>query len=88
MIVITTPAGQIGRQVLGKDVRFQQIAFEAYKDRFVRLGMSDEMAQGYADMAWAKNEGLDNSAQRTPENSTPTSFRQWCEEVFKPAVAP
>jgi hypothetical protein len=24
---------------------------------------------------------------RTPENSTPTSFRQWCEEVLKPAVA-
>src|SRR6478609_4627801 len=33
-------------RVLGKDVRFQQITFEAYKDRFVRLGMSDAMAQG------------------------------------------
>jgi uncharacterized protein YbjT (DUF2867 family) len=74
-------------QVLGKDVRFQQITFEAYTDRFVRLGVSDAMAQGYADMAWAKNEGLDNGVQRTPENSTPTSFRQWCEEVLKPAVA-
>jgi uncharacterized protein YbjT (DUF2867 family) len=74
-------------QVLGQDVRFQQITFEAYKDRFVRLGMSDAMAQGYTDMAWAKNEGLDNGVQRTPENSTPTSFRQWCEEVLKPAVA-
>ena len=78
---------EIMSQVLGKDVRFQQITFEAYKDRFVRLGMSDAMAQGYADMAWAKNEGLDNDVQRTPENSTPTSFRQWCEEVLKPAVA-
>jgi uncharacterized protein YbjT (DUF2867 family) len=74
-------------QVLGQDVHFQQITFEAYKDRFVRLGMSDAMAQGYSDMAWAKNEGLDNGVQRTPENSTPTSFRQWCEEVLKPAVA-
>ena len=74
-------------QVLGKDVCFQQITFEAYKDRFVRRGVSDAMAQGYTDMAWAKNEGLDNGVQRTPENSTPTSFRQWCEEVLKPAVA-
>ena len=49
---------EIMSQVLGKEVRFQQITFEAYKDRFVRLGMSDAMAQGYADMAWAKNEGL------------------------------
>jgi hypothetical protein len=38
------------------------------------------------DMAWAKNEGLDNGVQRTPQNSTPTSFREWCEEVLKPAV--
>ena len=78
---------EIMSEMLGKEVRFQQITFEAYKDRFIRLGMSDAMAQGYTDMAWAKNEGLDNGVQRTPENSTPTSFRQWCEEVLKPAVA-
>ena len=77
---------EIMSQVLGKDVRFQQITFEAYKDRFVGFGMSDAMAQGMTDMAWAKNEGLDNAVQRTPENSTPTSFRQWCEAVLKPAV--
>jgi hypothetical protein len=29
---------------------------------------------------------LDTGVQRTPENSTPTSFRDWCEEVLKPAV--
>jgi uncharacterized protein YbjT (DUF2867 family) len=73
-------------EVLGKDVRFRQITFEAYKDRFVGFGMSDAMAQGMTDMAWAKNEGLDNAVRRTPGNSTPTSFRQWCEEVLKPAV--
>ena len=38
--------------------------------------MSEAMAQGMTDMAWAKNEGLDNVVQRTSENSTPTSFRQ------------
>ncbi len=78
---------QIISQVLDKDVRFQQITFEAYKDRFIRLGTSDAMAQGYTDLAWAKNQGLDNGVQRTPQNSTPTSFRQWSEEVLKPAVA-
>jgi uncharacterized protein YbjT (DUF2867 family) len=77
---------EIISEVLGKEVRFQQITFEAYKDRFVGFGMSDAMAQGMTDMAWAKNEGLDNAVQRTPENSTPTSFRQWCEGVLKPAV--
>ena len=78
---------EIMSQVLGTDVRFQQITFEAYKDRFIRLGMSDAMAQGYTDMARAKNQGLDNGVQRTPQNSTPTSFRQWCEEVLELAVA-
>jgi uncharacterized protein YbjT (DUF2867 family) len=73
-------------EVLGQPVRFQQIPFAAYKDRFVGFGLSDAMAQGMTDMAWAKNEGLDNAVRRTPENSTPTSFRQWCEEVLKPAV--
>ena len=77
---------EIISEVLGKEVRFQQTTFDAYKDRFVRFGMSEAMAQGMTDMAWAKNEGLDNGVQRTPENSTPTSFRQWCEEVLKPAV--
>jgi uncharacterized protein YbjT (DUF2867 family) len=73
-------------EVLGKEVRFQQIPFEAYKARFVEFGMSEAMAQGMTDMAAAKNEGLDNAVKRTPENSTPTSFHQWCEQVLKPAV--
>jgi len=78
---------QIMSEVLGMQVRFQQNTFEAYKERFVSFGMSDAMAQGMTDMAWAKNEGLDNGVARTPENSTPTSFRQWTEEVLKPSVA-
>jgi uncharacterized protein YbjT (DUF2867 family) len=77
---------EIISEVLGKEVRFQQTTFEAYKDRFVGLGMSEAMAQGMTDMAAAKNEGLDNAVKRTPENSTPTSFREWGEEVLKPVV--
>jgi uncharacterized protein YbjT (DUF2867 family) len=77
---------EIMSAVLGKEVRFQRTTFEAYKERFASFGMSDAMAQGMTDMAWAKNEGLDNGVQRTPENSTPTSFRQWADEVLKPAV--
>src|SRR5207302_2978830 len=68
---------EIISEVLGREVRFQQTTFEAYNDRFLSLGMSDAMAQGQTDMAWAKNEGLDNAVKRTPENSTPTSFREW-----------
>ena len=72
--------------VLGKPVRFQQIPFEAYKARFLKFGFSEAMAQGMTDMADAKNQGLDLGVERTPENTTPTSFRQWCEEVLRPTI--
>ena len=38
------------------------------------------------DMMVAKDQGLDNAEPRTPQSTTPTSFRLWCEEVLKPAV--
>jgi uncharacterized protein YbjT (DUF2867 family) len=73
-------------EVLGKSVRYQQIPFEAFKDRLQENGMSEAFAQGYVAMMSAKNDGLDNAERRTPESTTPTSFRQWCEDVLKPAV--
>src|SRR5580692_9504265 len=54
---------EVMSDVLGKEVRFQQNTFEAYKERFVSFGMSDAMAQGMTDMTWAKNEGIDNGDQ-------------------------
>jgi hypothetical protein len=32
-----------------------------------------------------KDNGLDSIEPRTPENTTPISFQQWCEEVLKPS---
>ena len=77
---------QIMSEVLGKPVHFQQIPGEAYKARLTEHGMSAPMAQGMVDMMAAKNEGLDNAEPRTAQSTTPTSFRQWCQEVLKPAV--
>jgi uncharacterized protein YbjT (DUF2867 family) len=77
---------QIMSEVLGKPVRFQQIPGEALKARLTGSGMSEAMAQGMVDMALAKNQGLDNAEPRTPQSTTPTTFRQWCAEVLKPAV--
>ena len=72
--------------VLGKTVRFQRTTFDAAKERLVGTGMSDAMAQAAVDMARAKNEGMDNAVVRTPQNTTPTTFREWCEDVLRPAV--
>ncbi|MDB5963557.1 MAG: NmrA family transcriptional regulator [Polaromonas sp.] len=74
-------------EVLGKPVRFQQISGEAFKARLTGFGTSEAMAQGALDMMIAKNQGLDHTEPRTAESTTPTSFRQWCDEVLKPAIA-
>ena len=48
--------------------------------------MSEAWAQGIVDMAAAVDQGIYNAEPRTPQSTTSTSFRQWCEEVLKPAV--
>lgn len=77
---------QIMSEVLGRPIRFQQIRGEDYKATLLKFGMSDAWAQGLVDMANAVEKGIYTAEPRTPESTTPTSFRQWCEEVLKPAV--
>jgi uncharacterized protein YbjT (DUF2867 family) len=77
---------QIMSEVLGRPVRFQETPIESFRATLTQSGLSEAMAQGMVDMMVAKNNGLDNAEPRTPESTTPTSFRQWCEEVLKPAV--
>ena len=77
---------RIMSEVLGKPIRFQQISTDALKSTLLQRGMSEAMAQGTADMWTAYNQGLDTAEPRTAESTTPTSFRQWCEEVLKPRI--
>ena len=77
---------KIMSEVLGKPVGFRQIPGQAFKSQMTKFGMSDAMAQAMLDMQVAKNEGLDNAEPRTAQSTTPTSFRQWCQEILKPAV--
>ncbi|MFK0262623.1 NAD(P)H-binding protein [Streptomyces angustmyceticus] len=77
---------RIMSEVLGTAVGYRQVPGADLKQRLNGAGMSDAMAQGMVDMFEAKNQGLDNAEPRTPESTTPTTFRQWCEEVLKPAV--
>jgi uncharacterized protein YbjT (DUF2867 family) len=73
-------------EVLGRPVRYQQVPIEGFRATLTGRGMSEAMAQAMIDMMVAKQHGLDNAEPRTPESSSPTSFRQWCEEVLTPAV--
>ena len=49
-------------------------------------GVTEAWAQGLLDMATEIEQGIYHAESRTPQSTTPTSFRQWCEEVLKPAV--
>ncbi len=62
-------------------------AFRSFrKTKNTSWALEQAMAQGLVEMYAEIGAGLYNSKPRTPENTTPASFRQWCEEVFKPAL--
>jgi uncharacterized protein YbjT (DUF2867 family) len=73
-------------EVLGRPIRYQQVPADAYKAQLMKRGASEAFAQGLIDMHEAKDRGLDHAVARTPENTTPTSFRTWCTEVLRPAM--
>ena len=72
-------------EVLKTNVRFRQTSGQVYKSQLDSHGGNEKFAQGVVDMLIAKDKGLDNCEVRTRENTTPTGFRQWCEDVLKPA---
>ncbi|HEX3679246.1 MAG TPA: hypothetical protein VHU90_05965, partial [Galbitalea sp.] len=77
----------ITAEVLGRPVRYQQVPAQTYKVQLLKYGASEDFAQGLVDMYAAKDNGLDSSEPRTPESTTPTTYRAWCSEVLRPAVA-
>ncbi|MFI7423488.1 NAD(P)H-binding protein [Nonomuraea sp. NPDC049684] len=77
---------RIMAEVLGRPVGLRHVPMAAFRARLAEQGWSEAMAQGMADMMEAKNQGLDNAEPRTPQATTPTGFRQWCEEELRPAV--
>lgn len=74
---------RIMAEVLDRPVRYEQVPLEQFKAGLRANGASEAMVHGYVDMMVAKQNGLDNAEPRTPQSSSPTSFRQWCEDVLK-----
>jgi uncharacterized protein YbjT (DUF2867 family) len=78
---------QIMSEVLGRPIRYQRVPADAQLATLTRNGMSPAWAQGLVDMATEVDlRNIYNVEPRTAAASTPTTFRQWCEEVLKPAV--
>ncbi|GAB3564357.1 NAD(P)H-binding protein [Amycolatopsis endophytica] len=75
-------------EVLDKPVRYEQIPAETLYDAMTGSGASEAQGRAMVEMATAKEKGLDDGVARTPRHATdtPTTFRQWCEDVLAPAV--
>ncbi len=71
--------------VLGKPIRYQPLPLDAYQAQLLQHGASETFATGLTAMYAAKNNGMDLTEARTPDNTTPTTFRQWAEQSLKPA---
>ncbi|MFF4255609.1 NAD(P)H-binding protein [Streptomyces sp. NPDC001663] len=82
-----TPDGmaQVVSEVLERPVTYRQAGLEAYRATALQYGASEAWAQGLIDMAVAQNAGAYDEQHRSSK-PTPTGFRQWCEEVLRPAV--
>jgi uncharacterized protein YbjT (DUF2867 family) len=73
-------------KVLGLPIRYQQVPSDTYQAALIEHGMSTPMAQWLTGLLVRVDQGLYNAEPRTPESTTPTTFRQWCEEVLKPVI--
>jgi len=71
-------------EVLGRPIAFRQLSGADYSKALVAHGATPGMAQALIEMFAAIDDGL-YGEPRTPESTTPTTYRQWCEEIFKPA---
>lgn len=73
-------------EVLERPVRYRQQSFEDLAATLTAAGVGEAFVAGMVDMMRAKNGGLDLGVPRTERTASPTTFRQWCTEVLKPAV--
>ncbi|WAZ19154.1 NAD(P)H-binding protein [Streptomyces cinnabarinus] len=72
--------------VLGRPVRYERQTYDALRAALAGQGAGEAFVEGYVDMMRSKDEGLDDGVPRSPGAVSPTSFRQWCEEVLTPAI--
>lgn len=77
---------EIMTEVLGRAVRYRRQPVDQFRQELLGYGLADDFVSGLADMKTAKDRGLDAGVPRTPKNTTPTSFRQWCEDTLLSAV--
>jgi uncharacterized protein YbjT (DUF2867 family) len=83
---MTEAAAVIARGIGKPDLRYEQFPYDQVQQVLTQLGVPPKGAAMYIEMYKAINAGLLVSLEpRSPENSTPTSFEQFVQDVFAAA---
>ncbi|ARV59628.1 hypothetical protein BZZ01_14195 [Nostocales cyanobacterium HT-58-2] len=73
-------------KAFSKPVRFQPVPPKAYYESILSHGSSPAFAQSLVDMFAAVAEGIYRAEPRTLDTTTPTTLRQWVENVMLPVA--
>jgi uncharacterized protein YbjT (DUF2867 family) len=82
-LTMTEATAVIARGIGKPDLRYMQFPYDRVQQSLTQLGFSLKKAAVYIEMFEAINAGLlAAQEQRSPENSTPTSFEKFVQDVF------
>lgn len=83
---MTEATGVIGGKIGKPDLAYVMFPYDEAEKGLVAAGLSADMSRLYIEMTRAFNDGrIFGTVKRTTENTTPTSFEEFCDEVFVPA---
>jgi uncharacterized protein YbjT (DUF2867 family) len=76
----------IARGIGKPDLRYVQFPYDQVQQVLVQMGIPPKTAGQFIEMYKAINEGIvAGQERRSPENTTPTSFEKFVQDVFVPA---
>jgi len=83
---MTEATAVIARGIDNPDLRYEQVPYGQMQQALEQIGMQPKKAAAYIEMFKAINTGLLAAQEpRSPQNSTPTSFENFVQDVFAPA---
>lgn len=82
-----TDATKILSESIGKPLKYVQIAPEQAYQAFLGFGASPGFAKGLVEMYQALSTPNAMEESRTPETTTPTTLREWSDNVLRPLFA-
>jgi uncharacterized protein YbjT (DUF2867 family) len=82
-LTMTEATALIARGIGTPDLRYEQLSYDQVRQALMQMGFSPKKAAVYIEMFEAINTGLLAAQEpRSQENSTPTSFEQFVQDVF------